>query len=385
MVAAVRKGESERAVARRFRVHLRTIQRWVKRAQGKRLDRVDWTDRPRGPHQVPHRTDPAMETLVIQTRHELRQQSDLGEYGAEAVRRTLLEGRYKPLPSVRTINRIFSRYGLLDKQRSQRRKAPPKGWYLSDVASACAELDQIDLVEGLKIKAGPLVEVLNVVSLHGGLVASYPQQASISAKDVVVALADHWHEWGLPDYAQFDNATVFQGPHQHQDVVGRVMRLCLSLGVVPVFVTPREMGFQASIEGYNGKWQAKVWGRFEHASLEALQGQSSKYVTAHRARTAKRRESAPTRQRIPLAWELDLQAHPQGRMVYIRRTSQRGEASVLGHSFEVDDKWKGRLVRCEVLLNEALMRFYRLRRREPQEQPLLNEVPYELPKRRFQA
>ena len=37
-----------------------------------------------------------------------------------------------------------------------------------------AELDCIDVVEGLVIKGGPHVEVLNAVSLHGGLVASWP-------------------------------------------------------------------------------------------------------------------------------------------------------------------------------------------------------------------
>src|SRR4051812_440793 len=76
----------------------------------------------------------------------------------------------------------------------------------------------------------------------------------------------------------FDNDMIFQGPHAHPDVVGRVTRLCLSLGVVPVFVPPREMGFQAMMEGYNGTWQAKVWSRFEHESLTALQGQSARFV-----------------------------------------------------------------------------------------------------------
>lgn len=387
MVAAVRRGQSQRSVARRFGVDLRTVQRWIERAQGKRLDRVDWSDRPRGPHKPANRTPPNMEELVIQTRHELRQESDLGEYGAEAVHRTLTEHGVSKVPSVRTIGRIFDRRGLLDHKRRRRRKAPPRGWYLPDVADGRCEIDQVDIVEGLKIKDGPLVEVLNVISLHGGLVASWPEAASVTSRTVVAALVAHWHAWDLPDYAQFDNDTVFQGPHQHQDVVSRVMRLCLSLGVVPVFVPPREMGFQASIEGYNGLWQAKVWGRFEHASLEALQEQSSKYLSVHRRRTTKRRDQAPERGVFPGVWQLDLQRHPasypQARMVLLRRTNQRGAATLLGRTFEVDRQWAGRLVRCEVLLSEEVIRFYRLRRRVPEEQPLLREVVYRLPERRF--
>ena len=70
--------------------------------------------------------------------------------------------------------------------------------------------------------------------------------------------------------SQFDNDTRFQGPHQHRDVVSRVMRLCLSLGVTPVFAPVREHGFQNAIENLNGRWQAKVWSRFHHESLAAL-------------------------------------------------------------------------------------------------------------------
>ena len=86
---------------------------------------------------------------------------------------------------------------------------------------------------------------------------------------------------------------------------------------------------------------------------------------------------------------LDLQHHPAGyagaRVVFIRRTSQTGSVTVLGHRFAVDATWCGRLVRCEVLLSEGMMRIYRLRRRAPAEQPLLAEVDYALPRRRFRA
>lgn len=387
MVAAVRGGQPQRQVARCFGVSLSTVQFWVQRAQDQRLDRVDWSDRLVGPHRPANRTVIDLEDLIIETRDYLRQQSDLGEYGAAAVRRILLERGLPHVPSIRTINRVFERRGVLDARHPPRRKAPLPGWYLPAVGRARAELDSFDLIEGLKIKDGPLVEVLNGVSLHGGLVASWPQAAAISAKAIVPALIEHWKVWGLPAYAQFDNGTVFQGPHQHPDVISRVMRLGLSLGVVPVFVPPAEKGFQAAIEGYNAKWQAKVWMRFEHASLAALQDQSTRYVTAHRHRTRQRRDTAPARTRFPDHWALDLQYHPadypQARLVYIRRTTQTGRVSVLGHEFEVDDHWTGRLLRCEVWLAENCLRFFRLRRRAPQDQPLLKEVAYELPRRPF--
>lgn len=383
MVELVRRGVSQRAVARRYGVSLGTVQKWVERAKGKRLNRVVWADQPHGRLPGTSGTSAVVEALVLQTRQELRQVSELGEYGAVAVYRALQQQGVNSLPSIRTIGRIFDRRGALDGGRRIRRPAPPAGWYLPSLAAGQVELDQVDLVEGLKIKAGPLVEVLNLVSLHGGLVASCPQSAAYTSSAVQKALVGHWRTWGLPCYAQFDNDTLFQGPHHLPDVISRVMRLCLSLGVVPVFVPPRETGFQASIENYNGKWQAKVWSRFEHSSLATLQACSANYVSAHRDRTASRREAAPMRQSFPKNWRLDLHAHPQGQLIFIRRTNPQGEVFLLGRSFLVDPHWVGRLVRCEVLLRKNRIRFLQLRRREPGQQPLLKEADYQLPKRPF--
>lgn len=53
----------------------------------------------------------------------------------------------------------------------------------------------------------------------------------------VGSLTAHGREVGLPGYAQFDNDRIFHGTHRYPDALGRVIRLCLSLGV-PVFVPP---------------------------------------------------------------------------------------------------------------------------------------------------
>jgi hypothetical protein len=370
-----------RSAARRFGVSLLTVQRWVQRAERHRLDRVDWADQPRIPRHT-RRTDTALEELVLTLRRELKETSDLGEFGAAAIHRALVDRAGASVPSVRTIGRILDRHGALDARRRTRRQPPPPGWYLPEVASRRAELDSFDVVEGLVIKDGPQVEVLNGVSLHGGLTASWPSTA-ITAHLTVEALIAHWRAFGLPTYAQFDNDTRFQGPHQHPDVIGRVMRLCLSLEVTPVFAPPRETGFQAAIESYNGRWQAKVWARFQHESLDALQAQSARYVAASRARASVRIEGAPPRRPFPEQWSLDLQAHPCGCVIFLRRTSESGTTSLLGHTFEIDPHWPHRLVRSEVDLQARVIRLYALRRHDPAHQRLLREVPYALPQRSF--
>jgi hypothetical protein len=69
--------------------------------------------------------------------------------------------------------------------------------------------------------------------------------------------------------------------------------------------------------------------------------------------------------------------------IYLRRTDAAGRAEVLGRSFEVDVRWVHRLVRAEVDLKAGTVRFYRLRRREPGDQPLIREVRHRIKDKPF--
>src|SRR5262249_54025353 len=97
MVAAVRRGRAQHAPARRVGVSLATVQYWVYRAQGQRLDRVDWSDRSHAPR-APRRTAEAVEDLVLSLRRELAEASDLGAYGAKAIHEALRGRGLRAIP-----------------------------------------------------------------------------------------------------------------------------------------------------------------------------------------------------------------------------------------------------------------------------------------------
>jgi hypothetical protein len=130
----------------------------------------------------------------------------------------------------------------------------------------------------------------------------------------------------------------FQGGHNHPDVIGRVMRFCVALGVTPVFAPPLETGFQAVIENFNGFWQQKVWARFHHENLTALSAASQRFTQAYRRHLAQRRDHELPRRPFPKDWQ-------------------------------VDPLWSHRLLRCQVDLTHHRIDFYRLRRREPPNSP----------------
>jgi transposase-like protein len=131
MVAAVRSGRSQHEVAREFHVSQSTVHYWAHHAHGQRLDRVDWHDRLHTTR-TPSRTDPTTEDLVLTVRTELEQASDQGFHGAAAIHEALKARKIDSLPSVRTINRILERRGVLDGQKYARRPPPRIGWCLPE-------------------------------------------------------------------------------------------------------------------------------------------------------------------------------------------------------------------------------------------------------------
>lgn len=382
MVHLVRQGFSQRAVAKRFKVAPATLRLWLGRSQGKALDDVDWADRSSAPHCVANRTVAEIEARVLTCRQQLAgPDNPLGFVGPQAIWESLTrEGTRVPTP--RTIARILKRHGVLDRRARRRFTPPPPGWYLPGLASGRAELDAFDLIEGLRIEDYGVIDVLTGVSLWGPYAQAWPADAA-HARHIVEWLIEHWQSVGLPTYAQFDNDTRFQGCHNRPDALGRVSRLCLSLGITPVFTPPRETGFQAVVEHFNGLWQAKVWQRFHHDDLAALQAQSQRFIQAYWRHRAVRVERMTLRRPFPRGWTLNLQRPPQGRLIYIRRTDGYGAVSLLGHTFSLDACWVHRLVRCEIELDRGVIRIFHLRRRDPTDQPLLKTIVYQRPQKKF--
>jgi len=346
------------------------------------LERLDLSNRPPGCRRAPNRTRRRVERAIVSLRRQLQQHSALGEHGAVAIHRQLQVRGSAPPPGVRTIGRILLRNGLLDGRRRVRRAPPPRGWYVPEVAAGQAEIDSFDTITDLVIKGGQDVTVLNGISLHGGLPGSWPQ-AKITAKIVVEKLLEHWRRHGCPGYAKFDNDTVFQGAHQWPDSFGRVTRLCLQLGVTPVFAPPREPGFQAEVEAFNGRWERSVWRRFVHPGLRALQRRSQAFVAASLAKSASRIAAAPVRTPVPPDFVPDWQRPLQGTVIFLRRTDPEGRVECLGHRWLVDGNWPHRLVRIEVDLTAGQVTLHTLRRREPASQPLVKRLKYEAPQQHF--
>src|SRR3954465_2490869 len=107
MVAAARRGIALREVARRFGAALATVRLWVARAEGSRLDPVDFASKPPGRPRPVNRSPQQLEALALTLPAALKGRSDRGEFGARAIHDALKAKGISPLPSVRTVGRIL--------------------------------------------------------------------------------------------------------------------------------------------------------------------------------------------------------------------------------------------------------------------------------------
>ena len=382
MVRLHRAGVSIREIARRLNRDKKTVKKWIQRAADTRLDRVDFSDQRANQKQAANRLDPLVEARIIETRKFLKEQSDLGEFGAKAIHQVLMDDEISCVPCVRTIGNVLRRNGLLGENRRRRFSPPPPVWYLPEVRDFAAEMDCFDYIEDLKIRGSEgVLQVMNVISQHGSLTNSWVGPVMRSGL-TTQRILEHWKRFGRPAYVQFDNGTVFAGP-PHPLVLGMVPRMCLELGTQVVFTIPRETGPQAKIERFNHTWEKSIWNRFSFANEVDLERQIAKFLEAHRRKHAAAISEAPERFPVPADWKPSFPSRVQGRVIFIRRTDEKGQVFFLGQTFLVASTWPHRLVRCNVDFTNQRIEFYRLRRREPLDQPLMKTLEFEFPSRIF--
>ena len=132
--------------------------------------------------------------------------------------------------------------------------------------------------------------MLTIISVHGALPGAWPGRGwSPTAGHRIAprALA----AFGLPGYAQFDNALVFEGTHARPDL-GRVR------GSASRWVSRRStrhlgIGFQAGIEAFNGRWRRACRERPDTITMASTRDRSTAWLEAWRAARAVRIEAAP--------------------------------------------------------------------------------------------
>jgi putative transposase len=178
--------------------------------------------------------------------------------GAQAILWELEDLGVKPLPSLRTINRILSRHGLTHRRTGN---YEPKGTPYPKLPELFPnQTHQLDFVGPCYLK-GPIrfygLNVIDTATVRCGLHTS-PSKAG---QDVLDGVWSIWSRLGIPDNLQVDNAMSFFGSPTHPRGMGPLIRLCLHHGVEPWFIPMSEPWRNGMVEKFNDHYQQKFLGK----------------------------------------------------------------------------------------------------------------------------
>ena len=248
-----RRGEKPGTICASLGRTERWFYKWLKRYQE---GGAEWyREHSRRPLQLPSRTASEIEEVVKHVRLTLYNQ---GQFcGAQAIRWQLKEQGVQPLPSIRTIGRILARHGLTHRRTG---RYEPKGKaYPALDAPHPGSVHQSDFVGPCYLRGPVRFYSLNTIDLATGRCGVEPV---LGGKHTVVeALWATWLRLGLPKYQQVDNEAVFFGSVAHPRGMGKLIRLCLPLGVEPCFIPLAEPWRNGVVEKFNDHWRKMFFER----------------------------------------------------------------------------------------------------------------------------
>ena len=198
--------------------------------------------------------------------------------GAQAIRWELEDLNIKPLPSIRTINRILSRNGLTHRRTG---KYQPKGKaYPKLTALMTNQVHQADLVGPCYLKGPVRFYSLNVVDLATARCGITPS-LSKSGQSVIDGFWAVWKRMGIPDNVQVDNAMSFYGSRNYPRAMGPLIRLCLHNDVEPWFIPVAEPWRNGVVEKFNDHYQQRFLSKITMLSESDLITESLAFEQRH--------------------------------------------------------------------------------------------------------
>jgi putative transposase len=320
---------------------------------------------------VARRIPPELERTILSIRRRLEAHAPPGNNyrltGASAILAELKALTVRPLPSLRTIDRVLQRNGLT---APRVRLAPllPRQEYPGPQAQQSNQLHEVDLVGPIYLKGQQQrYYIWACKDAFDGAVClrlAYSRQMD----EVLAFLGECWKSLGRPAQVQFDNAREIVGWGHAARYLSRVIRLCLRFGVEPVFIPPGEPQFNGSVENFNGWYQPRLLQhrfrrpgdlRRELARLEETVNTQHVHPRLGGLTPMQHRRGLRL-QKLPARFVAPTEALPiaAGRVTFIRRVSTAGTVSMLSQTFRVGKRHRGLYVRLVLNTQQGRLSAY---------------------------
>jgi hypothetical protein len=382
-VQMFRAGHRPDEIAQQLERSRRWIYHWI--AYQRQHPHTRFRSASRAPHHHPNQTPRSVERRVLQVRRTLQHQRNprlrYAPIGPRTIRRELIKRRVKPVPSLSTIQRIVKRGGLTNSNTAN----PADPYRPHPPAESPNAVQATDIITRW-IEGGETVQTFTTVDLVSNA-ASATSLAHKSADAARQHLLQTWRTLGVPNLAQFDNESVFNGG-RHPHVLGRTVRLCLYLGIEVLFTPEDEADYNWEVEAFNNLWAHQFWAKhhFTHryrippAQRAFLRWHYMDYVAPRQTNTPARLRHGHSIYHLskPLATQIPTSLPICAGLVHaIRCVSDEGRVTFLNESFRVGKRHAGQYVWLTLSITQQRLTVYHQAQAEDDWQTL-KVFPYPL-------
>jgi len=332
---------------------------WLKRY--KQNNSFWFKDTPRANKIVHNKIDSDTESIICAVRKRLAKKK-YAQKGAIPIQWELKKLKANLIPPIWTINRILKRNNLLKEPEKYAKRNKP---YPIINISKPNVLHELDLV-------GPryLRKATKFYSIH--LIDVFSNKVSVSPisnkKDVSITefMLFSWKQLGLPKFVQVDNELSFKGSNLYPRSFGKVIRLCLFLGVEIIFIPESEPWRQGVIEKFNDIYDKMFFRTQSFKDLGHLNKECRIFERFHnknhryaklKGRTPEDIHSGISTKEFP---DVDLNDIPwrNGKVSFIRLTNEKGVVRFFSETFKVDKDLSNEYVKGTIFTKQETLKFY---------------------------
>ncbi len=251
-IALYLQGRKKSEIARMLHRSRPWVDRWIERYRAE-APRLSLQDRSRAPKQRRCAYPDRIKRMVLQIREE-REQGQRAKYqyaliSAQAIYYELHDLDISRLPSPRTIHGWLKEAGRIPERRSQK---APNPTYPVLPCQAVNDVQELDFKGPFYLRDHAHKYYLVALRDKWSKKTALQALANKSMDAILDFLVSTWQTMGCPRYLKMDNCLDFRGSNRHPRASSKLMRVCLDLGVQPVFIPICEPWRNGVVENLNG-------------------------------------------------------------------------------------------------------------------------------------
>jgi hypothetical protein len=181
-------------------------------------------------------------------------------------------------------------------------------------------------------------------------------------------LVHAWQQLGLPEMVQFDNGREFCSFGHSARFLSRLIRLCLRLGVEPLFIPKGKPQWNGSVENFNGWFQPLLLNRSFRRPCDVRRELRRLMTTVNEqhvhaklgGRTATQYRRGKRLRKLPANFTVDKKKLPIaiGKITFIRLVSVQGTTRILSQSFKIGKRLKFQYVKATIYTKYQRLKVY---------------------------